>query len=81
MTRFFILGTASVTLLLSPGCIAMTAADLAIGATGAVVGTAGEVVEGAVDVVTPGDKAAPQPKIIPIAPDLDPAKRTPLDTL
>ena len=46
--------------LMTPGCIAITAADLAIGATGAVVGTAGEVVEGAVDVVTPGKTSEPK---------------------
>ncbi|WP_306016935.1 hypothetical protein [Oceanicaulis sp. MMSF_3324] len=44
--------------MMTPGCIVVQTADLAVGATGAVVGTAGKVVGGAVDVVTPGKTMA-----------------------
>jgi|TARA_B100001057_G_scaffold59486_1_gene52730 hypothetical protein len=40
--------------MMTPGCIVVQTADLAVGATGAVVGAAGKVVGGAVGVVTPG---------------------------
>lgn len=58
MARLVLLGVGALSLLAAPGCIVVSAADLAIDATGAAVGTAGDVVEGAVDVVTPGDKQA-----------------------
>ena len=64
MTRLPLAAAALGALMLTPGCIALTAADLAIDATGAVDGAAGDVVEGAVDVITPG-KAAPEDKPAP----------------
>ncbi|WP_156861348.1 hypothetical protein [Oceanicaulis alexandrii] len=63
MTRYGLMMIAAAGLMLTPGCIVVQTADLAVGATGAVVGTAGKVVGGAVDIVTPG-KTAPEDKFI-----------------
>ncbi|HCR66104.1 hypothetical protein [Oceanicaulis sp. UBA2681] len=63
MSRPALVMFALATLMLTPGCIVVQTADLAVGATGAVVGTAGKVVGGAVDIVTPG-KTAPEDKFV-----------------
>ena len=60
------------TLMLTPGCIVVQTADLAVGATGAVVGTAGKVVVGTVDAVTPG-KVSPDDKYVTELCDQTPA--------
>ncbi len=64
MTRPALAMIALAALMMTPGCIVVQTADLAVGATGAVVGTAGKVVGGAVDIVTPG-KIAPEDKVVP----------------
>lgn len=61
MTRPALAMFALAAVILTPGCIVVQTADLAVGATGAVVGTAGKVVVGTVDAVTPG-KTAPEDK-------------------
>ena len=63
MTRPALVMIALAGLMMTPGCIVVQTADLAIGATGAVVGTAGKVVVGTVDAVTPG-KIAPEDKFV-----------------
>jgi hypothetical protein len=63
MSRTALVMFALATFVLTPGCIVVQTADLAVGATGAVVGTAGKVVVGTVDAVTPG-KTAPEDKFV-----------------
>ncbi len=83
MTRLILLAVVSGVLITTPGCIALTAADLAIDATGAVVGTAGNVVEGVVDTTSNAvegavgvliirDKCSPEDKTVPNSDDLEP---------
>ncbi|WP_440959090.1 hypothetical protein ACFELO_02995 [Oceanicaulis sp. LC35] len=72
MTRPALVMIALAGLMLTPGCIVVQTADLAVGATGAVVGTAGKVVIGTVDAVTPG-KTAPENKFVSELCDQTPA--------
>lgn len=72
MTRPALVMFALATLMLTPGCIVVQTADLAVGATSAVVGTAGKVVVGTVDAVTPG-KASPDDKFVTELCDQTPA--------
>lgn len=72
MTRLALVMISFAALGMTPGCIVVQTADLAVGATGAVVGTAGKVVVGTVDAVTPG-KTSPDDKFVTELCDQTPA--------
>lgn len=56
MPRFMLLAAVLAAPCLSSGCIAIAAADLAVGTAVGTVRVAGDVAEGAVNLATPGGK-------------------------